>query len=49
MRPGTSVEPDRNPHPDYQRLERPRHSAADFPAALLPTHWWGKSDIGENG
>ena len=27
----------------------PRRSAADFPAALLPSHWWGKSDIGENG
>jgi uncharacterized membrane protein len=44
-----TVEPDRNPHPDYHRLERPRQSAADFPAALLPSHWWGKSDIGENG
>ena len=44
-----TVEPDRNPHPDYQPRERPRRSAADFPAALLPTHWWGKSDIGENG
>jgi uncharacterized membrane protein len=44
-----TVEPDRNPHPDYQPLERPRRSAADFPAALLPTHWCGKSDIGENG
>jgi uncharacterized membrane protein len=44
-----TVEPDRNPHPDYQPFERPRRSAADFPAALLPTHWWGKSDIGENG
>jgi hypothetical protein len=37
------------PHPDYQPRERPRRSAADFPVALLPTHWWGKSDIGENG
>ena len=44
-----TVEPDRNPHPDYQPRERPRRSAADFPVALLPTHWWGKSDIGENG
>jgi uncharacterized membrane protein len=44
-----TVEPDRNPHPDYQPFERPRRSAADFPVALLPTHWWGKSDIGENG
>jgi uncharacterized membrane protein len=44
-----TVEPDRNPHPDYQPRERPLRSAADFPAALLPTHWWGKSDIGENG
>ena len=44
-----TVEPDRNPHPDYQPRERPRRSAADFPAALLPTHWGVKSDIGENG
>jgi uncharacterized membrane protein len=44
-----TVEPDRNPHPDYQPSERPRRSAADFPVALLPTHWWGKSDVGENG
>ena len=46
-----TVEPGRNPHWDYQPLprERPRRSAADFPVALLPTHWWGKSDIGENG
>jgi uncharacterized membrane protein len=44
-----TVEPDRNPHPDYQPHERPRRWAADFPAALLPAHWWGKSDIGENG
>jgi len=46
-----TVEPDRNPHGDYQPVsgERPRRSAADFPVALLPTHWWGKSDIGENG
>ena len=36
-----TVEPDRNPHPDYQPRERPRRSAADFPAALLPTHWGG--------
>ena len=46
-----TVEPDRNPHPDYRPLprERPRRSAADFPAALFPTHWWDKSDVGENG
>jgi uncharacterized membrane protein len=46
-----TVEPDRNLHLDYQPLpgERPRRSAADFPVALLPTHWWGKPDIGENG
>jgi len=46
-----TVEPDLNPHPDYQPppSERPRRSAADFPSALFPTHWWGKSDTGENG
>jgi uncharacterized membrane protein len=44
-----TVEPDPNPHPDYQPRERPLRSAADFPVALLPTHWWGKSDVGENG
>jgi len=46
-----TVEPDRNPHSGYQPppLERPRRSAADFPSALFPTNWWGKSDIGENG
>ena len=46
-----TVEPDHNAHWDYQPLsgERPRRSAADFPVALLPTHWWDKSDIGENG
>ena len=46
-----TVEPDRNPHGDYQpgAGERPRRSAADFPSALFPTQWWGKSDIGENG
>src|SRR6516164_2238908 len=46
-----TVEPDRNAHWDYQPLsgERPPRSAADFPVALLPTHWWDKSDIGENG
>jgi uncharacterized membrane protein len=44
-----TVEPDRNPHPDYQPRERPLRSAADFPVALLPIHWFGKSDIGENG
>jgi uncharacterized membrane protein len=46
-----TVEPLRDPHADYQplRRERPRRSAVDFPAALFPTHWAGKSDIGENG
>jgi len=44
-----TVEPGHNPHPDYQPREHPHHSAADFPVALLPTHWWGKSDIGQNG
>jgi hypothetical protein len=44
------VELDHNPWPfDYQPRERPRRSAADFPVALLPTHWWSKSEIGENG
>jgi len=32
-----AVAPDPNPHPDYQPRERPRRSAADFPAALFPT------------
>jgi uncharacterized membrane protein len=32
-----AVEPDPNPHPDYQPRLRPRRSAADFPAALFPT------------
>jgi uncharacterized membrane protein len=32
-----AVEPDPNPHPDYTPHERPRRSAADFPAALFPT------------
>jgi hypothetical protein len=32
-----AVEPDPNPHPDYTPRERPRRSAADFPAALFPT------------
>ena len=32
-----TVEPDPNPHSDYQPHERPRRSAADFPAALFPT------------
>jgi uncharacterized membrane protein len=44
-----TVNADRNPHPDYQPREHPRRSAADFPVALLPTHWWVKSDIGQNG
>ena len=32
-----TVEPDPNPQSDYQPRERPRRSAADFPAALFPT------------
>jgi uncharacterized membrane protein len=32
-----AVEPDPNPHPDYQPRERPVRYAADFPAALFPT------------
>ena len=32
-----AVEPDANPHPDYQPRQRPRRFAADFPAALFPT------------
>ena len=32
-----AVEPDPDPHPDYTPRERPRRSAADFPAALFPT------------
>jgi len=32
-----TVEPDPNPNPDYTPRERPRRSAADFPAALFPT------------
>ena len=32
-----AVEPDPNPHEDYKPSERPRRSAADFPAALFPT------------
>jgi len=32
-----AVEPDPNPNPDYTPRERPRRSAADFPAALFPT------------
>ena len=32
-----AVEPDPNPHPDYQPRERSRRHAADFPAALFPT------------
>jgi uncharacterized membrane protein len=32
-----AVEPDPNPHPDYQPRLRPHRSAADFPAALFPT------------
>jgi uncharacterized membrane protein len=46
-----TVEPDPHSHPDYQPLayKHLRRSAADFPVAVIPTHWWGKSDIGENG
>jgi uncharacterized membrane protein len=32
-----AVEPDPNPHSDYQPRERSHRSAADFPAALFPT------------
>jgi uncharacterized membrane protein len=32
-----AVEPDPNPHPDYQPREKSRRYAADFPAALFPT------------
>jgi uncharacterized membrane protein len=32
-----AVEPDPNPHPDYQPRNRVPRSAADFPAALFPT------------
>ncbi len=32
-----AVEPDPNPHPDYQPRERVHRYAADFPAALFPT------------
>jgi uncharacterized membrane protein len=32
-----AVEPDRNPHPDYQPREKGPRFAADFPAALFPT------------
>jgi uncharacterized membrane protein len=32
-----TVEPEPNPHPDYTPRQRPRRSAADFPAALFPT------------
>jgi uncharacterized membrane protein len=32
-----AVEPDPNPHPDYQPRERAPRYAADFPAALFPT------------
>jgi uncharacterized membrane protein len=32
-----AVEPDPNPHPDYQPQQRPPRYAADFPAALFPT------------
>ncbi len=43
-----TVEPDRYPHGDSRPApERPRGAAADFPVALLPTHWLDKPDIGE--
>jgi uncharacterized membrane protein len=32
-----AIDPDPNPHPDYQPRERPVRYAADFPAALFPT------------
>jgi uncharacterized membrane protein len=32
-----AVEPDPNPREDYKPRQRPRRSAADFPAALFPT------------
>jgi uncharacterized membrane protein len=32
-----AVEPDANPHPDYQPREKNRRYAADFPSALFPT------------
>lgn len=32
-----AVEPDPNPHPDYQPRMKPPKYAADFPSALLPT------------
>jgi uncharacterized membrane protein len=32
-----TVEPDPTPRPDYEPRQRPRRSAADFPAALFPT------------
>jgi uncharacterized membrane protein len=32
-----AVEPDPNPHPEYQPREKPRRYAADFPASLFPT------------
>ena len=32
-----AVEPDPNPHPDYQPRDSRHRSAADFPAALFPT------------
>ena len=43
-----TVKSERYPHGDYRPApERPRRSAADFPVALLPTHWLDKPDIGE--
>jgi uncharacterized membrane protein len=44
-----TVEPDHYPHGGYKPApKRPPRSAADFPVALLPTHWWDKSDFGES-
>jgi hypothetical protein len=42
-----SREPDHIPYPfNYQPRERPRRSAADFPAALLPVRWWAGEEPG---
>ena len=32
-----AVEPDPDPHPDYQPRQKNKRSAADFPAVLFPT------------
>ena len=34
-----AVEPNPNPHPDYQPREKSQRSAADFPAVLFATRW----------